>query len=271
MFRSAPVPLRTKSNTPLGVFVILLGASLLLMGIRGLQPVFEIDGDSTSGRAASVAERQQGFRPMLEQSELAQGADPITARSLEADYRAGDRLERLLAPAEPGEALAVPNRPVRLVIPEIRLNAPVISAALLPAESEQQAVYQWVAPDFFAAGWHHDSAQLREPGNMVLNGHHNAYGEVFRDLNQLEKGDRIFVYGNEDSVPHRYEVTEVVIVEERFQSLESRIQNARWIQNTEDERLTLITCWPYETNTHRLIIVAKPLDTGIGGGYMELE
>jgi LPXTG-site transpeptidase (sortase) family protein len=25
-----------------------------------------------------------------------------------------------------------------------------------------------------------------------------------------------------------------------------------------DERLTLITCWPYETNTHRLIIVALP-------------
>ena len=37
-----------------------------------------------------------------------------------------------------------------------------------------------------------------------------------------------------------------------------RLANARWIQPSEDERLTLITCWPYESNTHRLIIVALP-------------
>ena len=29
---------------------------------------------------------------------------------------------------------------------------------------------------------------------------------------------------------------------------------------TTDERITLITCWPYTSNTHRLIIVAKPIE-----------
>jgi sortase A len=39
-----------------------------------------------------------------------------------------------------------------------------------------------------------------------------------------------------------------------------RLQNAQWIQPTTDERLTLVTCWPYNDNSHRLIIVARPID-----------
>ena len=38
-----------------------------------------------------------------------------------------------------------------------------------------------------------------------------------------------------------------------------RRANAQWIAPTDDERLTLVTCWPYISNTHRLIIVAKPV------------
>jgi LPXTG-site transpeptidase (sortase) family protein len=52
---------------------------------------------------------------------------------------------------------------------------------------------------------------------------------------------------------------ERVIFPERFARLEQRVENARWILPSEDERLTLITCWPYESNTHRLVLVAKPV------------
>jgi len=37
-----------------------------------------------------------------------------------------------------------------------------------------------------------------------------------------------------------------------------RQENARWIAPTDDERLTLVTCWPYTNNTHRVVVVAKP-------------
>jgi len=37
------------------------------------------------------------------------------------------------------------------------------------------------------------------------------------------------------------------------------LQNARWIMASSDERLTLVTCWPAYSNTHRLILVAKPI------------
>jgi LPXTG-site transpeptidase (sortase) family protein len=56
----------------------------------------------------------------------------------------------------------------------------------------------------------------------------------------------------------RYRVALAMLLPERFKSLTVRLDNARWILPTEDERLTLITCWPYESNTHRVIIVALP-------------
>ena len=31
-----------------------------------------------------------------------------------------------------------------------------------------------------------------------------------------------------------------------------------YIGDTPDERLTLITCWPYGINDHRLIVIARP-------------
>ena len=40
-------------------------------------------------------------------------------------------------------------------------------------------------------------------------------------------------------------------------SEEQRLANARYIQPTSDARVTLVTCWPYYTNTHRVIVVGK--------------
>jgi sortase A len=42
--------------------------------------------------------------------------------------------------------------------------------------------------------------------------------------------------------------------------VDQRLANALWIMPSKDERLTLITCYPYDSNTHRLIIVARPAD-----------
>jgi sortase A len=91
----------------------------------------------------------------------------------------------------------------------------------------------------------------------VLIGHHNIYGEVFKDLQQLQVGGEIVLYS--DRSAYYYEVVERVIFAERFASLEQRLLNTNWVLPTDDERLILITCWPYESNTHRLVLVAKPL------------
>ena len=58
---------------------------------------------------------------------------------------------------------------------------------------------------------------------------------------------------------YRYQVQQKLIVKEKGESVEVRQQNAQWIAPTDDVRLTLVTCWPYTNNTHRVIVVAKPV------------
>jgi sortase A len=97
------------------------------------------------------------------------------------------------------------------------------------------------------------------PGNTVLNGHHNIKGEVFRDLYRVQVGDEIDVFSGDQEF--KYVVVYTAVLPERNQPLDVRLANAEWIQPTEDERITLITCWPHESNTHRVVVVAVPMRT----------
>ncbi len=54
---------------------------------------------------------------------------------------------------------------------------------------------------------------------------------------------------------YSYVIDEVVIVRERGMSMEQRRENARWIGKFDDDRLTLISCWPPNDNSHRIIVV----------------
>jgi len=149
-----------------------------------------------------------------------------------------------------------PEIPQRLIIPAIELDAPI-----LPVEAEVvgiagQSFQVWHTPDEFAVGWHVTSATLGVVGNTVLNGHHNIQGEVFKRLADLNPGDQVII--ESESTSHRYVIVNRLILPEKYASLEERINNAQWIMPSDDERLTMITCWPYESNTHRLILVARP-------------
>ena len=154
---------------------------------------------------------------------------------------------------------SVANRPRRIVIPSIDVDAPVVEVGMTPIGGGDETLYQWQVPADYEAGWHNTSAPLGEPGNTVLNGHHNIFGEVFGRLVDLEVGSEIVVYdaGN----PHSYTVAEIEILPERDQPLAVRQENASWIQPTDDERLTLVTCWPHTDNSHRLIVVAYPTNS----------
>lgn len=152
-----------------------------------------------------------------------------------------------------------PAPPTRIVIPAIGVDAPVAPVAWQIVEADGPALAAWEVPDTYAAGWHETSAPLGVPGNTVLNGHNTTHGEVFRDLYTLKAGDVITVYAGE--VPYGYAVTEVLILPEAGQPLEKRIENARYILPTEDERLTLVTCHPYGSLRYRLIVIAHPEKT----------
>lgn len=147
--------------------------------------------------------------------------------------------------------------PDRIVIPEIKLDAPIIISRSRKVNVDGNLFDQWLAPNLFAAGWQSSSAHLGEIGNTVINGHHNEFGEVFGKLINLESGDKITIYSGEKKFD--YVIANRLVLPERKVDLATRISNARWIQTSEDERLTLVTCWPRENNTHRLILVAVPV------------
>ncbi|HSH03478.1 MAG TPA: sortase [Anaerolineae bacterium] len=151
-----------------------------------------------------------------------------------------------------------PSQPSRLTIPAINLDTNVVSIGLIEAVYNNETYYLWDVPDAFEAGWHNSSALLGNKGNTVLNGHHNINGEVFRRLIDLNIGDTLTLYDARQN-PYEYHITHKEILPERDQPLDVRIENAKWIQPTDDERITLITCWPYTDNSHRLVVVAKPI------------
>lgn len=150
---------------------------------------------------------------------------------------------------------AADSHPTRLVIPQIALDSSVIPVDWKPIEVNGQTYGQWNVDDHLV-GWHNLSAPLGQPGNTVLNGHSNVYGKVFHHLKDVEVGQELTVYSNLQ--PYHYLVTEKILVQEKGVSLQERIENAKLIMPTEDERLTLITCARSEA-THRLVIIARPV------------
>ncbi len=150
-----------------------------------------------------------------------------------------------------------PAVPDRIVIPAIDLDAPVVPVprTMIKVDGQEQPTFE--IPDTRAVGWHETSAPLGVPGNTVLNGHNTTHGEVFRDLYKLEEGDEVVVYSG--AVSRTYAVSETLILTEAGRPLEVRVENASYIQPTEDERLTLVTCHPYGSLRNRLVVIARPV------------
>jgi sortase A len=142
------------------------------------------------------------------------------------------------------------------VIPSIELDAPVAEVGWIAVERDGQLTTEWEVADY-AAGFHKGSAYPGNPGNTVLSGHNNMRGKVFRYLVNVSIGDEIVLYA--DGHPYTYRVESVDILPEKYASDAQRTENARFIGYFPDERLTLVTCWPYTSNTHRVIVIAKPV------------
>jgi sortase A len=146
---------------------------------------------------------------------------------------------------------------VRIVAPAIKLDAPVVAVGWIVVDDQGEKRSEWTTADY-AAGHLITSLRPMQGGNIVISGHHNVAGEVFRYVVDLKEGDDIMVT-IEGGRTFTYRVTEKLTVQETGASEAQRQANARYIADTPDERLTLVTCWPYWTNTHRVIVVAKPV------------
>ncbi|HMA35662.1 MAG TPA: sortase [Chloroflexia bacterium] len=141
-----------------------------------------------------------------------------------------------------------PHRIVHISSPDVPLNADVIEVYVRNG--------LWQVADY-AAGHHWGTANPGQGGNIVLTGHNNWHGEVFRYLEFLQPGNTIDVV-TADGGHWRYIVQQMQKLPEKNVSWDTQMQHAEVMDPTPFERLTLITCWPYKTYTHRLVIFAAP-------------
>jgi len=189
------------------------------------------------------------FTPAFQDKELTGTPEPDGFLPLQLEKKVSTKL-----PESTPLPIVIPNR---IIISSIELDAPIVESKKDEVVIDSKAYIQWYAPDEYAVGWQNDSATLGEIGNTVLNGHHNVHGEVLKNLEKVKEGDRILIYGTADSL-YTFVVTNIMILPERDVTLDQRLDNAKWMLSTIDERITIITCWPYSSNTHRLIVVARP-------------
>jgi sortase A len=125
------------------------------------------------------------------------------------------------------------------------------------AESWGNISSEWETPEH-EAGWHRNSARPGEGGNIVISGHNNSIGVgVFGALEQLAAGDPIILHAGADAV-YLYRVKETHIVRAFAPTQETVDFLTAAIAPTPHEQLTLITCWPSWSNTHRLVVIAEP-------------
>lgn len=142
----------------------------------------------------------------------------------------------------------------RIIIPAIEVDSKVIEVSRV----ELGGKLQWQVADY-AVGHHSDSGLPGGGTNIVMSGHNNINGEVFRRLDDLRLGDKIRLEGS-DGKQHVYEVTQRKLVLQDGAPRSQRKRNARFMDPTATERLTLISCWPYKPwPPYRIIVIAEPV------------
>ena len=94
-------------------------------------------------------------------------------------------------------------------------------------------------------GQHIGSANPGENGNVVLAGHDDVFGEVFRNLDKLMPGSRVILYTMQRQFV--YLVTETRIVEP---------SQVEVMNPTSYATVTLISCYPYMVDNKRIVVFA---------------
>ncbi len=94
-------------------------------------------------------------------------------------------------------------------------------------------------------GQHIGSANPGENGNVVLAGHDDVFGEVFRNLDKLQPGDQVILYTMQQQFIYR--VTETRIVDPSQVDV---------MNSTSDPTVTLISCYPYMVDKQRIVVFA---------------
>lgn len=130
-----------------------------------------------------------------------------------------------------------------------------IDTELLGVSLDQQGLI-WAPPR--SAGHFLYSARPGEGSNIVIVGHSGS-GLVFDPLLDIQPGAHITLTSAAGDT--QYTVTNMQVIAVRDADAQQLAENLAFVEPTATEQVTLITCWPRDEYTHRLIVQAVPDET----------
>lgn len=116
-----------------------------------------------------------------------------------------------------------------------------------------QGVEQWILDKGYA-GHYPQTAQAGEIGNFSLAGHRRTYGNNFRQIDRLRRGDRLIVETAKAYIVYGVESHEIVWPTDV--QVVAPVPDRPGVTPTE-RWMTLTTCHPEYGNTQRYIVHAK--------------
>ena len=124
------------------------------------------------------------------------------------------------------------GRIIRIGIPAINVDAPVVQG------DDWEALKTGV-------GLNASSGIPGKPGKIILSGHNDIFGQVFRDLDRLVPGDEVMLLTEKNAFTYIVTGTQIV------QPSQVEVMN-----QTENSTLALISCYPYLVDTQRIVVSA---------------
>lgn len=252
--QTAPAPVAaTKTANRLFLMVELLAIlgliAVLYVGYSMLGSIDQQEAKNTElGATLEAGVQLQRIQPtatpLIEISQVvlpgghiwnANGQHSFNLNEVPAPYR--DTFQAKLAAPRADFLPTIEGGPVRLIIPALDIDVTI------RAGDDWNTLQASVGHLTF-------SSNPGVTGNMVLVGHNDIYGEIFKRLDELVAGDEIRVQSTNGQW-YTYIVRERQVVD----------PSEVWVLDQslgQDTPLTtLITCYPYRVNTQRLIVFAE--------------
>jgi hypothetical protein len=148
--------------------------------------------------------------------------------------------------------------PVRVQIPEIGLDAPIIAMGWRVDVNDGERTTVWDVP-LDMAGWHINSAGAGGMGNTIVSGRQVGGAAVFAPLalGSVVPGQEVLLTDG-DGITFVYRIIEVTDpIPVTGATPDELARAATYFAPTTDARLTLVTGWPDFTTTHRIFAIAE--------------
>lgn len=161
----------------------------------------------------------------------------------------------------PVQALALRTYGDKLIrhisLPSIGVESAVVAVGwTVTGTADPQAdTAEWDSPGP-DVGWVVTSGLPGTGGNVILYGHNNMYGSVFKNLWKMQPDDKISLQTGLEA--QQYVVDRVLLLPVLNSNPTQKQAYLAYLAQTEQPRLTLISCWPPESNTHRVVVIAYP-------------